>query len=61
MTELANRILANKSGLTRVIDRMEAEGLVRRERHALTRVRGALLREESRLGSSSDCRLTQSL
>ncbi len=32
MTELANRILASKSGLTRVIDRMEAEGLVRRER-----------------------------
>jgi DNA-binding MarR family transcriptional regulator len=32
MTELANHILASKSGLTRVIDRMEAEGLVRRER-----------------------------
>jgi DNA-binding MarR family transcriptional regulator len=32
MTELANRILASKSGLTRVIDRMEATGLVRRER-----------------------------
>ena len=32
MTELANRILASKSGLTRVIDRMEGEGLVRRER-----------------------------
>jgi DNA-binding MarR family transcriptional regulator len=32
MTELANRILASKSGLTRVIDRMEAAGLVRRER-----------------------------
>jgi DNA-binding MarR family transcriptional regulator len=32
MTELANRILASKSGLTRVIDKMEAEGLVRRER-----------------------------
>ena len=32
MTELANRILASKSGLTRVIDRMEADGLVRRER-----------------------------
>lgn len=32
MTDLANRILASKSGLTRVIDRMEAEGLVRRER-----------------------------
>jgi DNA-binding MarR family transcriptional regulator len=32
MTELANRILASKSGLTRVIDRMEAYGLVRRER-----------------------------
>ena len=32
MTELANRILASKSGLTRVIDRMEAAGFVRRER-----------------------------
>ena len=32
MTDLANRILSSKSGLTRVIDRMEAEGLVRRER-----------------------------
>lgn len=34
MTELANRILASKSGLTRVIDRMEETGLVRRERPA---------------------------
>ena len=32
MTELANRILASKSGLTRVIDRMEGDSLVRRER-----------------------------
>ena len=32
MTELAQRILASKSGLTRVIDRMEDEGLVQRER-----------------------------
>ena len=32
MTEVANRILASKSGLTRVIDRMEEAGLVRRER-----------------------------
>jgi len=32
MSELAGRILASKSGLTRVIDRMEGEGLVRRER-----------------------------
>ena len=32
MNELAGRILASKSGLTRVIDRMEQEGLVRRER-----------------------------
>jgi DNA-binding MarR family transcriptional regulator len=32
MTELANRILASKSGLTRGIDRMEEAGLVRRER-----------------------------
>jgi DNA-binding MarR family transcriptional regulator len=32
MTDLANRILSSKSGLTRVVDRMEDEGLVRRER-----------------------------
>ena len=32
MTEIASRILASKSGLTRVIDRMEEDGLVRRER-----------------------------
>ena len=32
MTELAGRILASKSGFTRVIDRMEEAGLVRRER-----------------------------
>jgi DNA-binding MarR family transcriptional regulator len=32
MSELAGRILASKSGLTRVIDRMEEAGLVRRER-----------------------------
>ena len=32
MTEIANRILFSKSGLTRVIDRMETAGLVRRER-----------------------------
>src|SRR5215212_1810434 len=32
MNEIAERILASKSGLTRVIDRMEDEGLVRRER-----------------------------
>ena len=32
MTDLANRILFSKSGLPRVIDRMEAAGLVRRER-----------------------------
>src|SRR5436190_21848085 len=32
MTELANRILFSKSGLTRVVDRMEQGGLVRRER-----------------------------
>ena len=31
-TELAGRILASKSGLTRVVDRMEEVGLVRRER-----------------------------
>jgi DNA-binding MarR family transcriptional regulator len=32
MNEIASRILTSKSGLTRVIDRMEAAGLVRRER-----------------------------
>lgn len=32
MTDLAARILASKSGLTRVIDRMEEAGLVQRER-----------------------------
>ena len=32
MNEIASRILAIKSGLTRVIDRMEQAGLVRRER-----------------------------
>ena len=32
MNELAGRILFSKSGLTRVIDRMEEAGLVRRER-----------------------------
>jgi DNA-binding MarR family transcriptional regulator len=32
MNELASRILASKSGLTRVIDRMQEAGLVRRER-----------------------------
>lgn len=34
MTDVANRILASKSGLTRVIDRMEEAGFVRRERPA---------------------------
>jgi len=34
MNELADRILSSKSGLTRVIDRMEDSGLVRRERPA---------------------------
>jgi DNA-binding MarR family transcriptional regulator len=32
MNEVATRILASKSGLTRVIDRMEEAGLVQRER-----------------------------
>jgi DNA-binding MarR family transcriptional regulator len=32
MNELAARILSSKSGLTRVVDRMEEAGLVRRER-----------------------------
>jgi DNA-binding MarR family transcriptional regulator len=34
MNEIASRILASKSGLTRVIDKMEEAGLVRRERPA---------------------------
>lgn len=34
MNELASRILASKSGLTSVIDRMEEAGFVRRERPA---------------------------
>ena len=34
MNELAGRILFSKSGLTRVVDRMEEAGLVRRERLA---------------------------
>jgi DNA-binding MarR family transcriptional regulator len=34
MNELASRILLSKSGLTRAVDRMEAAGLVRRERRA---------------------------
>src|SRR5947199_7142515 len=32
MNEVAARILSSKSGLTRVVDRMEEAGLVRRER-----------------------------
>jgi len=32
MSKLADRILQSKSGLTRVIDQMEEQGLVRRER-----------------------------
>jgi DNA-binding MarR family transcriptional regulator len=31
MTELADRVLISRSGLTRLIDRLEREGLVRRE------------------------------
>lgn len=31
MAELADRVLLSRSGLTRLIDRLEAEGLVRRE------------------------------
>lgn len=37
MTELASRILSSKSGLTRVVDRMEEAGLVRRERQPTDR------------------------
>jgi DNA-binding MarR family transcriptional regulator len=32
MTQLAERVLMSPSGLTRVVDRLVAEGLVRRER-----------------------------
>lgn len=32
MTELAERVMMSPSGLTRVVDRLAAEGLVRRER-----------------------------
>lgn len=31
MTELADRVLLSRSGLTRLVDRMEREGLIRRE------------------------------
>jgi DNA-binding MarR family transcriptional regulator len=31
MTELADRVLLSRSGLTRLVDRLEREGLVRRE------------------------------
>ncbi len=31
MTELADRVLISRSGLTRLVDRLEREGLVRRE------------------------------
>lgn len=31
MTELADRVLLSRSGLTRLVDRMEREGLLRRE------------------------------
>ena len=34
MAELADRVLLSRSGLTRLIDRLQAEGLVRRERSA---------------------------
>ena len=32
MAELADRVLLSRSGLTRLVDRLQAEGLVRRER-----------------------------
>jgi len=31
MTELAERVVLSRSGLTRLVDRLEAEGLIRRE------------------------------
>ena len=56
MTDLANRIICSKSGLTRVVDRMEAERLVRRERpptdrravHVVLTPRGAKALEAAR-------------
>jgi len=35
MTELAERVLLSRSGLTRLVDRLERQGLVRREPSAL--------------------------
>jgi DNA-binding MarR family transcriptional regulator len=32
MSELADRVLLSRSGLTRLVDRMERDGLIRRER-----------------------------
>lgn len=40
MHELAQRIVLSRSGLTRLVDRLEAEGLLRRDRSATDR-RGA--------------------
>jgi DNA-binding MarR family transcriptional regulator len=40
MQELARRVVLSKSGLTRLVDRLEAEGLLRRERSETDR-RGA--------------------
>jgi DNA-binding MarR family transcriptional regulator len=34
MADLADRVLLSRSGLTRLVDRIEADGLVRRERSA---------------------------
>lgn len=56
MTDLANRIICSKSGLTRVVDRMEEEGLVCRERpptdrravHVVLTPRGAKALEAAR-------------
>ena len=39
MTELAERVLLSRSGLTRLVDRLEREGLVRREACARRRAR----------------------
>jgi DNA-binding MarR family transcriptional regulator len=49
MTELADRVLLSRSGLTRLVDRLEREGLIRRE-SCPTDARGtnAVLTDEGR-------------
>jgi DNA-binding MarR family transcriptional regulator len=50
MTDLAERVMMSPSGLTRVVDRLAAEGLVRRERYdGDARVMLAQLTDKGRL------------